>query len=434
MGRLADAARLQRPGRRRPSTARRSASATSAAPRTARKEQRSLARLNGVPDGHARDPPPVRRQHRRGDRGRQGRTSPRSQPQLPAGREARGHPRPVALHLRRAARDQRPPGAGQHPGLPGRAGVHAELALDASSPASPSRPRSSRPSAMMWALDFTLNSVTMLALVLMVGIVIDDAIVVLENIFRFVEEKKMTPFEAARDGDGGDRAGGAGDDALASSSSSSPSRSCRASPGGSSTSSASPPRWRCMVSLLVSFTLTPMMSARLLRAEDAARRPRRRRGELAQRLLRLARPRLRAHARASSMRHRLARRARRAARDRARRVPLYRLVQAGVRPERRRRGRVRGQRRRRREGTSLAAMDEAMQRGRGRSSAAMPRRAHRARRRRAAASSAASTRAASTSASRRTRSARSRSAALWREPLARRPAGARSAATTPSAT
>jgi HAE1 family hydrophobic/amphiphilic exporter-1 len=51
---------------------------------------------------------------------------------------------------------------------------------------------------MMWALNFTLNSVTMLALVLMVGIVIDDAIVVLENIFRFVEEKKMSAFEAAR--------------------------------------------------------------------------------------------------------------------------------------------------------------------------------------------------------------------------------------------
>jgi hypothetical protein len=49
----------------------------------------------------------------------------------------------------------------------------------------------------MWALGFTLNSVTMLALVLMVGIVIDDAIVVLENVFRFVEEKRMTPFEAA---------------------------------------------------------------------------------------------------------------------------------------------------------------------------------------------------------------------------------------------
>jgi HAE1 family hydrophobic/amphiphilic exporter-1 len=52
---------------------------------------------------------------------------------------------------------------------------------------------------MMRALNFTLNSVTMLALVLMVGIVIDDAIVVLENIFRFVEEKKMRPFEAARE-------------------------------------------------------------------------------------------------------------------------------------------------------------------------------------------------------------------------------------------
>jgi HAE1 family hydrophobic/amphiphilic exporter-1 len=39
----------------------------------------------------------------------------------------------------------------------------------------------------------------MLALVLMVGIVIDDAIVVLENIFRFVEEKKMRPFDAARE-------------------------------------------------------------------------------------------------------------------------------------------------------------------------------------------------------------------------------------------
>jgi HAE1 family hydrophobic/amphiphilic exporter-1 len=52
---------------------------------------------------------------------------------------------------------------------------------------------------LMAALDFTLNTVTMLALVLMVGIVIDDAIVVLENIFRFIEEKKMNPFEAARE-------------------------------------------------------------------------------------------------------------------------------------------------------------------------------------------------------------------------------------------
>jgi HAE1 family hydrophobic/amphiphilic exporter-1 len=52
--------------------------------------------------------------------------------------------------------------------------------------------------AAMWWLHFTLNSVTMLALVLMVGIVIDDAIVVLENTFRFVEERGMEPKEAAR--------------------------------------------------------------------------------------------------------------------------------------------------------------------------------------------------------------------------------------------
>src|SRR5262249_39084641 len=51
---------------------------------------------------------------------------------------------------------------------------------------------------VMWALGFTLNSVTMLALVLMVGIVIDDALVVLENTFRFLEEKQMNAFEAAR--------------------------------------------------------------------------------------------------------------------------------------------------------------------------------------------------------------------------------------------
>ncbi len=53
--------------------------------------------------------------------------------------------------------------------------------------------------AAMKALHFTLNSVTMLALVLMVGVVIDDAIVVLENIFRWIEEKNLHPFEAAKE-------------------------------------------------------------------------------------------------------------------------------------------------------------------------------------------------------------------------------------------
>jgi HAE1 family hydrophobic/amphiphilic exporter-1 len=46
----------------------------------------------------------------------------------------------------------------------------------------------------------------------MVGIVIDDAIVVLENIFRFIEEKGMAPFEAAEGSHRRNRAPGAGDD------------------------------------------------------------------------------------------------------------------------------------------------------------------------------------------------------------------------------
>ncbi|HWS89986.1 MAG TPA: efflux RND transporter permease subunit [Pyrinomonadaceae bacterium] len=49
-------------------------------------------------------------------------------------------------------------------------------------------------------LGYSLNQMTMLSLTLMVGIVIDDAIVVLENIYRFVEEKGMHPFQAAIEG------------------------------------------------------------------------------------------------------------------------------------------------------------------------------------------------------------------------------------------
>ena len=54
--------------------------------------------------------------------------------------------------------------------------------------------------AAIAALGYSLNQMTMLALTLMVGIVIDDAIVVLENIYRFVEEKGMDPFQAAIEG------------------------------------------------------------------------------------------------------------------------------------------------------------------------------------------------------------------------------------------
>ncbi len=51
--------------------------------------------------------------------------------------------------------------------------------------------------ALMWMMGFTLNMITLLALALAVGIVIDDAIVVLENIVRYIEEKGVKPFPAA---------------------------------------------------------------------------------------------------------------------------------------------------------------------------------------------------------------------------------------------
>jgi len=117
---------------------------------------------------------------------------------------------------------------------------------------------------LMKALGFTLNSVTMLALVLMVGIVIDDAIVVLENIYRFIEEKGRSPFEAAREG--------TAEIALAVMATTlslavifvpvsfMSSISGRFLYQFGITAAAA-----VMVSLLVSFTLTPTMSARLLR-------------------------------------------------------------------------------------------------------------------------------------------------------------------------
>ncbi len=50
--------------------------------------------------------------------------------------------------------------------------------------------------ALIWAFNFTFNNLTMLALTLSVGILIDDAIIVIENIYRHIEEG-MAPREAA---------------------------------------------------------------------------------------------------------------------------------------------------------------------------------------------------------------------------------------------
>jgi len=120
---------------------------------------------------------------------------------------------------------------------------------------------------MMWALGFTLNSVTMLALVLMVGVVIDDAIVVLENIFRFVEEKAMTPFEAAR--------AATAEIGLAVMATTFslvvifvPVAFMSSISGRFLYQFGITAAVAVLVSLLVSFTLTPMMSARMLRPED----------------------------------------------------------------------------------------------------------------------------------------------------------------------
>ena len=50
---------------------------------------------------------------------------------------------------------------------------------------------------VMRMMDFSLNSMTLLGLTLAVGIVIDDAIIVLENIYRFIQEKGQPPMQAA---------------------------------------------------------------------------------------------------------------------------------------------------------------------------------------------------------------------------------------------
>jgi HAE1 family hydrophobic/amphiphilic exporter-1 len=122
---------------------------------------------------------------------------------------------------------------------------------------------------MMRALNFTLNSVTMLALVLMVGVVIDDAIVVLENIFRFVEEKRMNAMRAAKEA--------TADIGLAVMATTFslvviflPVSFMSSISGRFLYQFGITAAVAILVSLLVSFTLTPMMSARLLRAEDAA--------------------------------------------------------------------------------------------------------------------------------------------------------------------
>ncbi len=118
--------------------------------------------------------------------------------------------------------------------------------------------------ALMYAMGYTLNSITMLSLTLMVGIVIDDAIVVLENIFRFIEEKGMDPFQAAIEG-----TREIGLAVLATTLSLMavfvPIGFMQGIVGRFMSSFGLTAAFAVGVSLLVSFTLTPMLAARLIK-------------------------------------------------------------------------------------------------------------------------------------------------------------------------
>ena len=125
---------------------------------------------------------------------------------------------------------------------------------------------------LIWYQGFTLNSMTMLALTLAVGIVIDDAIVVLENIYRFVEEKGRPPMQAAIEA-----TREIGLAVLATTLSLVaifvPVGFMGGIVGRFMTSFGFTMSFAIMVSLLVSFTLTPMLAARWIkmkpRHEDA---------------------------------------------------------------------------------------------------------------------------------------------------------------------
>ncbi len=120
---------------------------------------------------------------------------------------------------------------------------------------------------LMAAMGFTLNRITMLALTLMVGIVIDDAIVVLENIYRYVEEKGMPPFQAAIEGT---REIGLAVMATTLSLLAVflPVGFMGGIVGRFMSSFGLTSSFAIAVSLLVSFTLTPMLAARLIKRKD----------------------------------------------------------------------------------------------------------------------------------------------------------------------
>ena len=118
----------------------------------------------------------------------------------------------------------------------------------------------------MWWMGFTINTITLLALALAVGIVIDDAIVVLENIFRWIDEKKIRPMPAAI---GATKEIGLA--VLATTLSLMavflPVAFMQSIPGRFLRSFGLTMGASIAISLLVSFTLTPMLASRLLKLD-----------------------------------------------------------------------------------------------------------------------------------------------------------------------
>src|SRR5262249_27904477 len=120
---------------------------------------------------------------------------------------------------------------------------------------------------LMRGMDFSLNNMTLLALTLAVGIVIDDAIIVLENIFRYMEEKGkdrvLAAIEATKE---------IGLAVMATTLSLVIIFLPIAFMTGYARKYVNSFGWTMamaiMVSLLVAFTLTPMMSSRLLKLGD----------------------------------------------------------------------------------------------------------------------------------------------------------------------
>ncbi|AUX21014.1 RND transporter [Sorangium cellulosum] len=121
--------------------------------------------------------------------------------------------------------------------------------------------------ALMKVAGFTMNGITLLALTLAVGIVIDDAIVVLENCYRWIEEKGVSPWEGALQG-----TREIGPAVLATTLSLIavfvPVAFMSGIVGRFLNSFGLTMAFSILVSLIVSFTLTPMLSARWLKKPE----------------------------------------------------------------------------------------------------------------------------------------------------------------------